>query len=130
MRLDTALMHQPGEVLGRTVGGVGRQSLRPQAEALLRTIDHPLLGRHLATTAASTAARAATRPRIAADRPGMPSLARSACVMKAELSARGSRTPNTTARPRIWFSRVTRWPTSFLRAMISDRTACADRDFT
>ena len=43
--------------------------------------------------------------------------------MKVELSARGSRTPNTTARPRIWFSSVTRWPTSFLRAMISDRTA-------
>ena len=60
----------------------------------------------------------------------MPSLARSACLMKAGLSARGSRTPNTTARPRIWFSKVTRWPTSFLRAMISDRTACAGSDFT
>ena len=40
-------MHQPGEVLGRTVGGVGRQPLRPQAEALLRAVDHPLLRRHL-----------------------------------------------------------------------------------
>ena len=76
----------------------------------------------IATTAASTAARAATRPRMAADRPAMPSLARSACLMNAAVNARGSRTPNTTARPRIWFSRVTRWPTSFLRAMISDRT--------
>jgi hypothetical protein len=61
---------------------------------------------------------------------GMPSLACSAYLMKVELSARGSRIPNTTARPRIWFSRVTRWPTSFLRAMISERTACAGRDFT
>src|SRR5437868_13786445 len=31
-----------------------------------------------------------------------------ACLESVELSARGSRTPNTTARPRIWFSRVTR----------------------
>ena len=78
-----------------------------------------LMSPAIATTAARTAVRAATRPRIAADKPGMPSLACSACLMKAGLSARGSRTPNTTARPRIWFSRVTRWPTSFLRAMIS-----------
>jgi hypothetical protein len=61
---------------------------------------------------------------------GMPSLAPSACLTKAAVNARGSRTPNTTARPRIWFSSVTRWPTSFLRAMISDRKACAARDFT
>src|SRR5271163_2852838 len=47
MRLDTALVHQPGEVLGRTIGGVSRQPLRPQAEALLRTVDHPLLRCHL-----------------------------------------------------------------------------------
>jgi|SRR5271165_256461 len=38
----------------------------------------------------------------------MPSLASSACLMKTGLSARGSRMPKTTARPRIWFSRVTR----------------------
>ena len=50
--------------------------------------------------------------------------------MKAAVSARGSRTPNTTARPRIWFSRVTRWPTSFLRALINERTAWAGKDFT
>src|SRR5262244_364120 len=68
------------------------------------------------------------RHRMAADRPGMPSLACSACSMKAGLSARGSRTPNTTARPRIWFSRVTRCPTSFLRAMIRDLMACAGKD--
>ena len=29
VRLDSALMHQPSEVLGRTVGRVGRQPLRP-----------------------------------------------------------------------------------------------------
>ena len=59
----------------------------------------------------------------------MPSLARTACSMKVGLRARGKRTPNTTARPRIWFSSVTRWPTSFLRAMISARTAWAGNDF-
>ena len=31
--------------------------------------------------------------------------------------------PNTTARPRIWFSKATRWPTNFLRAMINERSA-------
>ena len=29
VRLDLPLMNQPGEVLGRTAGGVGRQPLRP-----------------------------------------------------------------------------------------------------
>src|ERR1700686_5217847 len=29
VRLDTALMHQPGEVLGRTVASIGRQPLGP-----------------------------------------------------------------------------------------------------
>ena len=43
--------------------------------------------------------------------------------MKPAVSARGSRSPNTAARPRIWFSKVTRWPTSFLRAMISERNS-------
>ena len=50
--------------------------------------------------------------------------------MKAAVRARGSRIPNTTAKPRICFSKVTRWPTSFLRAMMSERTARADKDFT
>ena len=40
---------------------------------------------------------------MAADRPSIPSLARSACAIRVGLSARGKRTPNTTARPRIWF---------------------------
>jgi hypothetical protein len=70
------------------------------------------------------------QPLHGGDRPTMPSLAPSACLIKAGLSARGSRMPNTTARPRIWFSRVTQWPTGFLRAMISDRTAWAGSDFT
>jgi hypothetical protein len=36
--------------------------------------------------------------------------------MNAVVSARGSRTPNTSAKSRIGFSKITRWPTSFLRA--------------
>ena len=86
-------------------------SRRQAADALASC----LISASIAVTAASTAVRAATRPRMAADRPMMPSLARKACRMNAAVNARGSRTPNTTARPRIWFSRVTRWPTSFLR---------------
>ena len=43
--------------------------------------------------------------------------------MKAAVSARGSRIQNATARRLIWFSKVTRWPTSFLRAMINERSA-------
>ena len=35
------------EVLGGAVGRVRRQPLRPQAKALLRPLDHPLLRRHL-----------------------------------------------------------------------------------
>jgi hypothetical protein len=73
-----------------------------------------LMSASIPTTAPSTPVRAATRPRMAADRPAIPYLARNACVMNAAVNARASRTPNTTARPRIWFSRVTRWPTSFL----------------
>ena len=84
----------------------------------------------IAATADSTASRAAISPRIAADKPLIPSLACNAFAIKVELSARGKRMPNTTARPRIWFSSVTRWPTSFLRAMINERMACAWSDFT
>src|SRR5947209_17353175 len=56
VRLDTALMHQPGEVLGRTVGGVGRQPLRPQAEALPR----PIIRCCAVTSACRTAVVAST----------------------------------------------------------------------
>jgi hypothetical protein len=77
----------------------------------------------IAATAVVTAVRAAMRPRMAAERPATPSLALRAWLMKAVVSTRGSRILNTTASPRTWFSKVTRWPTSFLRAMISDRTA-------
>jgi hypothetical protein len=44
-------------------------------------------------------------------------------------SPRGSRIPNTT-RPLSWFSKVTRWPTNFLRGMINEQTAWARKDFT
>ena len=51
----------------------------------------------IAATAAITAVRAAIRPRMAADRPVIPSLALSACFTKATVKARESRMPNTTA---------------------------------
>src|ERR1051326_1320419 len=54
-----------------------------------------LMSPSIAAMAASTAVLAATRPCMAADRPGIPSLAWRACLMNVELSARGSRTPNT-----------------------------------
>jgi hypothetical protein len=45
-----------------------------------------------------TAVRAAINPSMATERPAIPSLA---LRTKATVSARGSRTPNTTAKPRI-----------------------------
>src|SRR5437763_11400051 len=45
VRLDPALMHQPSEVLGRTVACVTRQSLGPETEVLLGAVDHPALRR-------------------------------------------------------------------------------------
>src|ERR1700687_4886862 len=41
VRLDPALMHQPGEVLGRTVACVTSQPLGPQAAALLGAVGAP-----------------------------------------------------------------------------------------
>src|ERR1700722_14527010 len=101
-------------------------SRRQAAEALVIR----LMSASIAATAVITAVRAAINPRMATERPAIPSLALRALSMKATMSARGSRTPNTTAKPRIWLSKVMRCPTSFLRAMISERTAWADRDFT
>ena len=43
-----------------------------------------------------------------------PRLLLRALSMNAAVSARGSRTTSTTAKPRIWFSKVTRWPTQLL----------------
>ena len=40
VRLDPALMHQPGEHLGRAIGAVGGQPLRLEAEAILGALDH------------------------------------------------------------------------------------------
>jgi len=101
-------------------------SRRHAAEALAIR----LMSASIAGTAVITAVRAAIRPRVAAERPAIPSLALRALSMKPAVCARGSRTPNTTARPRIWFSKVTRWPTNFLRATFSERMACAGSDFT
>ena len=60
-----------------------------------------LMSASIAATAVITATRAALKPRIAAERPATPSLALRAWSMNAVVSARGSRTPNTTAKPRI-----------------------------
>ena len=40
VRLDPALMNQPGEHLGRAVGAVGGQPFRVEAEAILGAVDH------------------------------------------------------------------------------------------
>ena len=40
VRLDPALVHQPGEVLGRAVGTVGGEPCRPEPEPILRSFDH------------------------------------------------------------------------------------------
>ena len=40
VRLDPALVHQPGEHLGRAIGAVGGQPLRIEAEAILGALDH------------------------------------------------------------------------------------------
>ena len=85
-------------------------SRRQAAEALVIR----LISASIAATAVITAVRAALNPRMATERPAIPSLALRAWWMKAAVSARGSRIPNATARPLIWFSKVTRWPTSFL----------------
>ena len=72
-------------------------SRRQAAEALVMR----LMSASIAATALITAVRAALKPRMAAERPAIPSLALRAWWMKAAVSARGSRIPNTTARPRI-----------------------------
>jgi hypothetical protein len=60
-----------------------------------------LMSASIAAISVTMAVRAAVRPRMAAERPVIPSLALSAWSMKAAVSARGSRILNTTARPRI-----------------------------
>src|SRR5712672_315816 len=51
VRLDPPLLHQPSEILGRAVAGIAREPLGPQAEALLRAIDHPTLRGYLSLAA-------------------------------------------------------------------------------
>ena len=60
-----------------------------------------LVSASIAATAVITAVRAAIRPFMAAERPAIPLLAFRAWLTKARVSARGSRIPNTTAKPRI-----------------------------
>jgi hypothetical protein len=71
-------------------------SRRQAAEALIIR----LMSASIAATAVITAVRAAINPRMAAERPAIPSLALRARLPKAAVSARGSRIPNTIARPR------------------------------
>ena len=52
-----------------------------------------LMSASIAATAVITAVRAAIKPRMAAERPAIPSLALRASLMKAAVRARGSRTP-------------------------------------
>ena len=52
-----------------------------------------LMSASIAATALITAARAALKPRMAAERPATPSLAFRAWSINAVVSARGSRTP-------------------------------------
>jgi hypothetical protein len=66
----------PGMVINR----------RQAAEALVMR----LMSASIAATAVMTAVRAAIRPRMAADRPAIPSLALRALSMKAAASARGN----------------------------------------
>jgi hypothetical protein len=47
MRLDTLLVDQPAEHLGRAVAGVGSKPLRLQSKAALSPFDHPLGGSDL-----------------------------------------------------------------------------------
>ena len=60
-----------------------------------------LMSVSVAAISVTMAVRAAVRPRMAAGRPIIPSLALRAWSRKAAVSARGSRITNTTARPRI-----------------------------
>ena len=50
MGLDAALVNQPAEHLGGSVGGVTGEALRVEIEALFATLDHPLGGRDLGLT--------------------------------------------------------------------------------
>ena len=47
VRLDPALVHQPGQHLRRAVAGVGDQLARPQIVAIGNALDHPLGRRDL-----------------------------------------------------------------------------------
>lgn len=120
-------MPRPEQAEGRTVRIlVTGTTQHDESEA--RTIF--LIPASVAATVASTAARAPIRRRLAAGSPSVSSLERRACLVDAGLSARGCRTSNTAARQRIYLSSVTRWPTSFLQAMINDLTAWARSNFT
>jgi hypothetical protein len=88
-----------------------------------------LMSGSIAATAVITAVRAAIRPRMAADRPAIPSLALRALSMKATVSERGSRTPT---RPPNLASDFLGLPAGRPAScgLINERKACAGCDFT
>lgn len=45
--MDVALVNQPGQVPRIAIAGICREPLRPQAEALVRALDHSALGSDL-----------------------------------------------------------------------------------
>jgi hypothetical protein len=47
VRFDTALMDELGDIGGIAIAGIGGQTLRPDAKALLRPVDHNSLRCHL-----------------------------------------------------------------------------------
>jgi len=47
MRLDTAIVHEPVQHLGRAIGAVADQALGIQVEVLQRALDHALCRQHL-----------------------------------------------------------------------------------
>jgi hypothetical protein len=93
---------RPANSIGRdSISALGSTRASPQPMFTQR----PRISASIAPTALITAVRAALKPRMAAERPGIPSLALRARSTNAAVSARGSRTPNTTARPLIGFPR-------------------------
>jgi len=52
---DTTLMDESGNVGGIAIAGIGGQTLRPDAKAFLRPVDHNSLRRHLSWGMAAVA---------------------------------------------------------------------------
>ena len=55
VRFDTTLMDEPGNIGGIAIAGIGSQTLRPDAKAFLRPVDHNSLRCHLSWGMAAVA---------------------------------------------------------------------------